>query len=397
KFYSMETRGLPNILMISDEVPESGGNAGAVVLYRLLKHYPSDKILVIGPEQRKNSKFLNCRYEAFKTVYIRLFKSRFDKLVRSLTAFDVIPKKEFSSFLKGFQPDVVLSVMQEQFHFNQAYHYAKKKALPFALIVHDDPEIFGKVYELARGKKKELNRKIYCYASKRLCVSSEMAQYLEKLYGVPGDVLFPNPSEDIIPRSLEESSILKNPPYLTIGYAGSLTYGGYADRLEQLIPALKKTQTKLNIYSSHIKEWFGDETVNYRGSGSTPEITWQKVKNECDVVILPYSFANYPELKLYWTHFPSKLPEYLSLQMPVLITGPNYATGVKWGNNNKHAAIVVSNDSENALIEVINELKSSSEKRMQLAKNALEARNAQFNPHSIQRKFYSYMAECCKQ
>lgn len=381
--------------MISDEVPDSGGNAGPILLYRLLKNYPSDKILVIGPQPKKSTKLLDCRYETYKPSYVKFLTSRFHEIARTLAAFDVIPKQNFSSYLQGFQPNVVLSVMQEQFHINQAYNFAKKGDLPLALIVHDDPEIFGKVYGVAAKKKLELNKKIYRYASKRLCVSSEMAEYLETLYGAPGDVLFPSPSEDLTPRLLDESLILKNPPYLTIGYAGSLVYGGYGQRLEELMPTLKKTGVKLNIYSYHKKDWFADEIVDYRG-GAIPEITWQKVKSECDAVILPYSFENNPELKLYHTHFPSKLPEYLSLQMPLLITGPNYATGVKWGNNNKNAAIVVSDKSEDRLIEVINELKNSFEKRIALAKNALEAKNVQFNPYLIQEVFYTYMRECLK-
>lgn len=385
----------PNILFISDEVPESGGNAGPILLYRLLKNYPSDKILIIGPQPQKKSNLLNCRYETWKPVYVWLLTSRFHKVVRALTAFNIVQKTNFSSFLKGFQPDVVLSVMQEQVYFSHAYNFAKKKGLPLALIVHDDPEIFGKVYGIAKKKKIGLNRKIYQYATKRLCVSAEMAEYLETLYGAPGDVLFPNPSEDNIPRPLEETLVLKNPPYLTIGYAGSLNYGGYADRLKELLPVLKKTNVKLNIYSKHKKEWFGDEVVNYRGE-TIPPLLWQKVKNECDAVILPYSFANNPELNLYRTHFPSKLPEYLSLQMPLLITGPNYATGVKWGNKNKNASIVVDDQSEDQFIEAINELKNSSEKRMLLAKNALEAKNLQFNPYKIQEQFYAYMRECNK-
>lgn len=379
----------PNILIFSEEIPQTI-HAGCILLYRLLKDYPSDKLLVIGPSALAKAQTLKCRYETFSPVGERLTRTRFDRLPRTLRAWSLLPYGSLQPLLKDFKPSVVVTVMQSQAYFLQAYKYAKANRLPLVLILHDDPEIFDRVYSFSKRRKKSINTCVYRYASKRLCISPEMAIHLEKVYGTSGDVLYPNPSEHITPRPLIECATLKKAPLLTIGYAGSLAYG-YGHRLTQIIPALTKVGAQLYIYADPINSWTKSNEVSFRGKAEVPETTWEKMKQECDIVLLPYSFEDYEAHNLYRTHFPSKLPEYLSLQMPVIITGPDYATGVKWGINHPQAALTIATAKEEAFVKALQNVRQSPELRTSLAMNALKARNVDFDPAAIRERFYQFL------
>jgi len=86
---------------------------------------------------------------------------------------------------------------------------ARKLGVPLVLIVHDLNEEFEAVFPWAKLALFEVNRRVYRSAARRLCVSPEMAEYNEWRYGVPGEVMYPNRSEELQPRPLEMSLVLR--------------------------------------------------------------------------------------------------------------------------------------------------------------------------------------------
>ncbi len=209
-----------------------------------MKYYPPEKLLVIGPAPQDDSQILDCRYETLKVPLVRLNRTRFHRLVRGMRSFRLLPELtvgEVKGLEKGFKPHVVFSVMIEQPWYHLAYRYAKSEKLPLVLIVHDIPEAFEKVYPWAKSQQVARNREVYRYASKRLCVSPEMVDYLEGVYGERGEVLYPNSAEKITPRPLIEASLLKEKGVLTMGYAGSLAYG-YGEQVWE-------------YYAEHLQHW----------------------------------------------------------------------------------------------------------------------------------------------
>lgn len=385
---------LPNLLVISETIPQTI-YAGSILLYRLLKDYPTEKLLVIGVETHADAKLLGSRYERLKLPLKRLDRTRFSRLLRSLRAFNLVPQLTVNSIkyaLKEFKPDVVLSVMQVQPYYHLAYRYARAQKIPLILLIHDIPEAFEIPYNWAVQRQIVRNAEVYRYASKRLCVSPEMRDYLEKVYGVRGDVLYPNRSEDLTPCPVSESTNLKQPGVLIVGYAGTLAYG-YGVQLEHMIPAFQKTATKLRIYSRECSLLAAPDAITYCGY-APPEETWLKVKQECDAVILPYCWSSDSHQQdLYKTHFPSKLPEYLALGMPVLIIGPEYATGVKWGLQNPEAALVVTENHPEAWAEALNHLKASASLRETMSQQALIAGARDFAPGMIRNQLFHHLRE----
>ncbi|MCX7593414.1 MAG: glycosyltransferase [Fischerella sp.] len=390
-------KALPNILVISETIPQTV-YAGGIQLYRLLKTYPPEKLLVVGSQPHPEAELLKCRYESILWSLERLTRTRFAHLLRSLCVFRLLPEltiNSVKSVLKGFKPDLILSVMQVQPYYDLAYRYAKSQNLPLLLIAHDLPERFEMVYSWAQQQQIARNAKIYRYASKRLCVSPQMRDYLEKVYGASGDVLYPNRSEALTPRHPTESLTLKQPGVLTVGYAGSLAYG-YGTQLSQMLPAFANAGAQLRVYSRDTLSSDVPAIVSHCGYAPIPELTWAKVKAECDVIVLPYAWSENQYQDLYKTHFPSKLSEYLALGMPVWIVGPEYATGVRWGLQNSDSVLTTTVNHITAWTDALKQLKESSYLRETLSLGAVVAGKRDFDPETISKQFLTSIQEATK-
>ena len=156
--------------------------------------------------------------------------------------------QEVEPLVGKFQPELVLSLMETSDYYELAEKYAQIKGIPLYLIVHDTNEDFEKVFSWAKKAQFKKDKRIYRSAKERFCVSPEMAEFNEKRFGVLGKVLYPIPDQEIQPRPLELSKALRQPPHLTIGYAGSMAYG-YAEMMLESLPLLEKAGVRLELCS----------------------------------------------------------------------------------------------------------------------------------------------------
>ncbi len=384
---------LPRLLVFSALVPETR-SAGALLLYRLLKHYPPEKLLVIGRQPHPESEILGCTYLTVPDVHFsRLYRTRFWKLIRSVAAFGVggaVSAREAERHAEGFRPQVVLTVMEESQYYCAASRYSTQNGLPLVMLIHDLVELFEPVYAWAAGRQRGRNAEVCGIAAARMCISPEMARRVQCDYGIDGEVLYPNRSEELMPRAVSESATLRSEGRLTIGYAGGLSYG-YAEGIRAILPALKEARVTLRMYSIRSREVFGDD-VEHAGFAPSPQHTWERIKEECDAVLLPYCWQ--PAFRrLYEAHFPSKLPEYLALGMPILIIGPAYAAGVAWGLKHPHAALTVSEPSKESISAACVRLRDNAHLRDALAAGAIEAGGKEFDPVAIRGRFVERLKE----
>jgi glycosyltransferase involved in cell wall biosynthesis len=118
---------------------------------------------------------------------------------------------------------------------------------------------------------------------------------------------------------------------------------------------------------------------------------WAVIQRDCDAVWLPYPNPAGEMERLYRHHFPSKLPEYLALGLPVLVTGPAYATGVRWARENPQAAAAAAGDDENELVNVFARLSGDDAWREQLAAHGWAAGLRDFDPVKIRETFHGYL------
>jgi len=338
--FRQKLKALKKVLICSAQIPHSA-SAGNIQLLRLFRDFPAEKLLVIGPPVPKEASRLSCRYESLVPPLNRLNSTRFHLWRRTARVLGLLPGnslRQVEAFVGDFRPELVLSLMETSDYYGLAEKYARKHGLPLYLIVHDTNEEFEKVFSFAKRLQLEKDRRIYRFAKERFCVSPEMAAFNEKRFGAPGKVLYPIPDPEIQPRPLEWSNLLRQPPHLTIGYAGSMAYG-YAEEMLKNLPLLEKAGARLELccpkpagkvgglLKSPIVKWHG-----YRPSLEAIRI----LQERCDVLWLPYLNPAGENERLYRTHFPSKLCDYLQTGMAVWVTGPEIATGVRWWSRQSH-------------------------------------------------------------
>ena len=390
---------LPRVLIYSNEFPQSG-SAGGILLDRLFKDYPADRVRIVGPAPQPASAPLRFRHHQVRMPWSRFEVSRFNRFHRSLRGFGLVPLQRpdvVDGLLGGFQTEIVLTIMQHGTWYDSAMRYARARKLPLLTIIHDDNEGFDKVYLWARKAQRKRDGEFYRSASLRFCVSAEMEGEFHRRYGVAGEVLYPNRSEDLAPRDLQLNLSLRTPGRLTLGFVGNPNYG-YGEQLVKMLPALREAKAKLVAYghrprgaAASLEE--AHDLVELRGFVRTPEEAWQGIKESCDVLIFPYLNPPCAMERMYSIHFPSKLPEYLAAGMPIVMVGPESATGVRWARRHTAAVHLLEADAPDAWSAELSRLASSAELRSSLATGAWEAGINDFDPVAIRVRFRSALCE----
>jgi len=387
----------PSLLLLSDEGPQTS-TAGGMVLFRLLEDYPKERLRVIERRVEPGCTRLPCRYETLTTPGQRFEHTRFHRWKNSLRAFGLVPPvplRRIESLLDGFRPEVVLCVMECAAYYDCAWSFARKHGLPLVVIVHDVNDQFEPVLPFALGAARRRDGAFYRFASRRLCVSPEMEALCVELYAAHGDVLYPNPSEELQPRRFAEAWHLKQPGRLTVGFAGNLNYG-YGEELLRLLPAFRAAQARLVLFSkppggaaAALQD--AKDCCEFRGFAPTALTAWHAIQKDCDAVILPYPNPPGAWERLIRHHFPSKLPEYLALGLPVLVTGPDYATGVTWALKHPEAAAVCTSVDLAEPARLLARLRKEAPLRLALAEGARCAGLMDFDPRKIKAEFLGHL------
>lgn len=341
----VKSMNYPKILFISDEIPQSI-NAGSIQFFRLFQSYPKNNIIIFGKAPLPNAKVLDCEYYKLTfPLHEKIRLSRFSPILINMQILGLILPKLPNRLIRianKFEPDYVVTLMQDLTYYNTAYEYSKAKNIPLIIFSHDDVEEFDGIFSFLKKRLTRRNSIIYNYAKKRICISEEMANSWQDRYKCKSDFLLPISSNEILPRSKEDSKSLKNTGIFTLGYAGSLSYG-YKEGIEELIPFLKENNTQLFIYRENDLNLTESTYIKFMGFSITAEQTWDRLQKECDGVILPYSFEK-KFSQLYLTHFPSKLVEYIELGLPTIVYGPMYANGIKWAQS--HSILTATDEAE---------------------------------------------------
>lgn len=229
---------------------------------------------------------------------------------------------------------------------------------------------------------------------------------------------------------------------LTLGYAGSVAYG-YGEALVDLIPVLREVGARILISTPRPPEGLkalleATDVVEWMPHRADIIDMWRTMQKRADVMILPYMNPAGSNELLYRTHFPSKLTEYLALGMPVVVSGPEEATGVRWacgarapremgdgslemggrtgrledvdGRSDEGLSSISKLSASRSLldrapngavpctmreelIEVLRRLKEDGELRKELAKRAVDAGKRDFDPGMIRARFCEVLKE----
>lgn len=383
---------VPRVLVIGPDLPHLGV-AGSILLHRLFQGWPPESLLAVGPSVAANTLKHPCRFLTYQPPLNRFETTRVVRLLRLFRSLRLVADGQIA--LPDFQPDVVVHILSSLAYSETAYSYSLRSGVPLVLILHDDPEDFNGSYSWASHLTRRQIQRIYRQAASRLCVSPEMEHTLRERHGVAGTVMYPNRSETTIPRPPHVSGSLKEPGILTLGFAGGMSYG-YGDRLLELVPVFRKASVKVRVYGGNLPTTGCSDILLNQGRVSTPEALWERVKDECDAVLLPYCLPHHGHQNLFRTHFPSKLPEYLALGMPVIITGPSYATGVKWGLCHPESCLVLAEQDGDRLSNALIQLRLDGGLRLRLSTNSVAAGNRDFDPVAIRNSFQRLIGDVAR-
>ncbi len=377
------------ILIIASQIPQTI-HAGSLQFYRVLEQFPSENLRAIGPIEKEAHQLCKT-YDPF-ILTTRFTTTRFCELANSLNTIKLLPDisvSKIDELLGEFKPDLVITLMETLPYSYAAHRYALKKRLPLLTVSMDKPGDFTRIYQRMKPFQFKRMKSIYKYASVNLGVSFEMAAYLSNTYNIKSDTLYFCPPEGLTARNISAAAKLKNEGELTIGYAGSMTLG-YGKQIESMLTCFEKSDVHLNIYS-HQEPSFKSPCVNYRGKFTQYEV-WDKIKDECDAVILPYYFHyGTKETSVYSTHFPTKLSEYLTLGMPVIVIGPEWATGMKWAKAHPEAVISSSNEDPLEWSDIFKNIRNNPEVRLAYSIEPVKAQKKEFSTSIIKNQFLQFI------
>lgn len=349
-------RNYPKVLFIGASTFEETVGTH-MLLYRMFKTYPADKLMVIGSHRYRNpifppSRLPDVTYEireeadffhhrlrrALSPRYQILSRGYYPLLFRTQTW---IHEREIAPFVQAYQPNIILSLTMN-YRWYVAYKVARKLQIPLALILHDqwEPSVGPFMTQMMRPKFEEA----YRFAKHRFCISPTMERLYFEQTGIRGDVLYPI-GADAPPANRQRREEKKE---LTVLFFGNLWH--VQPIIVDLAHQLAKKGIELIVYSNQDLTYFienGLQTSNVQARSFIPNeelLAWSK--EHADILYLPVYFEKEYEREVQYSFY-SKLVDYLSLGLPILIQAPQISSLVEFVEQHDalpFAEIVTSNE-----------------------------------------------------
>ncbi len=386
----MPDPALPRLAYIGD-VPIEYSFHGSLLLYRLLEHYPKDKLLIIeaGPTASQPDRRIPAvSYHALPCYrFARLLTTRFRKSANFLNAL-LAPThtSRIHKLLCSFRPQAILTVTHGA-SWLAAADYAQCHAIPYHLICHDE---WLTVFPLPKHLCPAFDRlfkRYYRQAASRLCVSRYMVEDYEERYQAQGIALYPSRGKDQ-PIHLTPPERLKESYPLTVAYVGSVYKD---DSLQVMARQLQKINGQLYLYGTYTEaharnDGFYEPNMVFRGYIPSHQLI-HVLRDEVDVLYVVMNFSLSLRTTVS-TAFPSKLVDYTAIGLPLLIRGPDYCTAIRWAQEHPGVAETVTDPSPEALLDALRRLQSPHH-RIALAQKAIEVGQPLFSYENAWHTFTS--------
>ncbi len=387
---------LPPRVCYVGSVPVENTSAGPAQLYRLLEDFPPDGLRIVelgGVQPRLDRRLRDVEYFSVSGGIRRglRFASRFAPAFywRMVQANADGFAKRIIRRLGRFQPEAVLTV-HDRYGWMAAERVASRLKVPFHIILHDD---WYRNMPAAAGLKQRFDAwfgHVYAAAGGRLCVSEGMESWCASQFGVRGQVLYPmwNPTQ-VGPSDAAAQSPVSRFPGLTVAYVGGLSSDGYWKLLIGLADALDRIGGRLLLVGSMTREEAAAHGLTQRCVEFSGFVFAEKLKAyllaQADVLYVPMSFepGDRPNMEV---SFPSKLCEYASVGLPLLIQGPAYCSAIQWSL--KYAGVAESlNSTDRQPLDSTLARLLAPDHRSRLGAEVLRVGNDLFSPPAVRRVF----------
>ena len=366
---------LPKTLYFSDVVPQDSG-AGSSLIYRLLKFFPRDKLMVVNPPTAKLTSDLHLDLNVYghlknsvsRQVIDRLARSRFAVAGETLRWLDSYRTKSLGKLIKEFRPQVVV-VVTHGCSWHTAVRYATSHRIPFFLIVHDDFKFTITMNDWSREKALQAFADAYRKASGVFCVSRPMAELYAARYQRIGTMLLPGRDCDN-PVFLNRGNRTGGCSVPVIGYAGGLHNSGYRELVERCARIATGLGMAFYVFGPDRPSFKLEkpELLQYCGNFASSTLI-NMLNKTVDILFCPQSFSK-EERPAMEINFPSKLTDYTAAGRPLLFWAPDYSSSIAWAKEAAGVACVVTQDDDDAMLTAIESLRND-DLRMQLAEAAI--------------------------
>ncbi len=383
---------VPAILYFSD-VPVESSFHGSALIYRLFQDYPQKKILVVEggvKESSESQRLPQVKYLFRPLIGRQLINTRINKgIISALPFLSLLYVKTLQEIANNYECDAVVTVVHG-YSWIAAATFAQKHNIPLHLFVHDD---WVRVYNGSRLARQWMDRKLgECYrsANMRYCVSPFMVEEFDRRYGAKGTVLYPLRNKWSTCFQGPPQRLLNNNQTLTVSFAGTINSKGYAKALIFMANALRVIGGRLKLYGPLTLDQARSmdlmlENVDIMGAFDSKDLI-DELRATADVLFVPMSFQREDRDNM-MMGFPSKLADYTSLGIPLLIYGPRYCSAVRWATENPGVAIVLEEENESRLVDQLRDLISNPSLRMQLGSHAYNIGNDFFSYDKVVKQF----------
>lgn len=392
-------RTLPRLLYVGD-VPVAQTTAGSLLLFRLLRDYPSDKLMVAEGLAKSGigTRLPGISYGAFSVAWGRLLRTRFHRLYGLWVHLRANGRVDALSHLAiTHRAQVVLTVVHN-FSWVTAAALARKLKLPLLLIVHDDPWFHAECPAVARSWFEQRLRSVCRQASTCLCVSPNMAEWVRATYGARTALLYPSWDSDahLIVRATD-SHVEGGRPF-TIAYAGNVFFEGYRSLLSKLARCCEALGFRLVLFSNIPEVRRTELGLESASISLNPLVLPAELASQlgrcADALFVPMSFGACDRRNMQLS-FPSKLCEYTHFGLPLLIWGPSDCSAVRWARENAGVAEVVEEQDVSLLGEALRRLAASSRYRQELGSAAINVGSRLFSHSQVTSIFYNELRHAC--
>jgi len=390
--------GLPRIAVISDVGVERTG-AGALLLYRLLKDYPSERLRIFCNPGHASStpgvRLPGISYQNVDYRFSRLLQTRFNPLGPVAAAYQMrLYAGAVRRGLADFRPQALISVANGYLWFT-ADVVAKQLDIPLHLFVHEDwPQLItlhrrGAARDVVMAAARQLIRPIFARPGARFSVSPGMADELRARYDLETEVLYPNRGEDSPEPVVRVRNEASGPP--TIAHAGFIHLAGNAALLRSVAAELERLGGYLDLYTQHNDAdlaRFGLAGPAVRRIGYFPAREFaDRVAATAHALFLTASFDE-KDRTHERTLFPSKLADYTGIGLPILIWGPAYSSAARWARDNPAAALLFTDPDPKPVADAMIRVTQDPHYARKLAQGAVDIGKAFFELSTAREQLY---------
>lgn len=383
----------PRLLYWAD-LPVSATRAGPMLMHRLLKAWPAEKLMVVTPGAKTTCDLPGVRTVEPPPASLRnLFRSRLASAWTTLLGTKTLTEtlisrgagpKWLAGQLDDFAPQAVLTAGVSAAWIG-ADGLARRLGVPLHVIIHDDHHYADFWCRPLKPFGEKLFGRTYRRAASRLCVSRPMEREYERRFGVAGDVLLPSRDAQAVvfdkPRSIA-SGVAKP---AKIFYAGSITRQGFRE-VDAIAGVLKKHGHRLILYSgTKPSDGFTPQHMERREPVPAMELV-KRLHEEADLLLLYTDFTSAMR-EVVKTLFPSKLVDYTAAAVPIVVAAPDYACIVDYLRSRPTAAELVTDKNPEVVASAIEHLLAQPEKRKMLAEGAVEVGMEDFDHAKVFGKF----------